>query len=124
MPSKKAPKAGLVKTDQAPEAGLSMEQVMSHPVVKEMGRKLDEMRQLVQGLPEAIGRAVAEAQRQQRVPRASGPPVPLRAENGGVEFHRKGKIIQNGEVVAKEGPTSLSRDLPATFYPPEKPKKA
>jgi len=122
--SEKKPRKGMVKADQAAAQGLSLEQVMAHPVVKAMNGKLEEMRQLVQGLPEAIGRAVAEAQRQKRPTIASGPPVPLRAENAGVEFHRKGKIVQNGEIVAKEGQTSLPQELPRMFYPPEKSTQA
>jgi hypothetical protein len=100
---KKGPKQDLVKHENA--KSLNLEQVMAHPVVQQMNKKLEEMRQLVQGLPEAIGRAVAEAQRAGRPRVVSGPPVALRPDNANVEFHRKGKIIQDGKEVAPEGPT-------------------
>lgn len=103
---KKGDKQELSKVKEAPPQGLTLEQVMAHPVVQQLNQKVDEMRQLVQGLPEAIGRAVAEAQRAGRsAPRASGPPVALRTNNENVEFHRKGRIVQDGKEVAPEGPT-------------------
>jgi hypothetical protein len=101
---KKDAKQELSKPQEAAQA-LTLEQVMAHPVVQALNRKVEEMRQLVQGLPEAIGRAVAEAQRAGRPRVVSGPPVALRPDNANVEFHRKGKIIQDGKEVAPEGPT-------------------
>jgi hypothetical protein len=102
---KKGDKKGLVKADEAASHAISLEQAMAHPVVQQMSKKLDEMRSLVQGLPEAIGRAVAEAQRAGKTIQASGPPVALRPANANVEFHRKGRIVQDGKEIAPEGPT-------------------
>lgn len=103
---KKDEKGALVQAKAGDQQAISLEQAMAHPVVQQMTKKLDEMRQIVEGLPEAIGRAVAEAQRAGRVaPRASGPPVSLRTDNANVEFHRKGRIVQDGKEVAPEGPT-------------------
>lgn len=102
--SDKKKKQDLVKVQEA--HGLTLEQAMAHPVVQQMNKKLEEMRQVIEGLPEAIGRAVAEAQRAGRgAPRASGPPVALRTDNANVEFHRKGRIVQDGKEVAPEGQT-------------------
>jgi hypothetical protein len=102
--TKKPKKQELAKVKET--QALSLEQALAHPVVQQMSKKLDEMRQLVQGLPEAIGRAVAEAQRASRpVSRISGPPVGLQPQNANVEFHRKGKIIQDGKEISPEGPT-------------------
>ena len=111
---KKNPKQELAQVKEA--QALSLEQALAHPVVQQMSKKLDEMRQLVQGLPEAIGRAVAEAQRAGARPRVlSGPPVALQPQNTNVEFHRKGRIVQDGKEIAKEGPTQgdFVKDLQA-----------
>lgn len=111
---KKGPKQALAQVKEAQT--LSLEQALAHPVVQQMSKKLEEMRQLVQGLPEAIGRAVAEAQRGSRtVPVAFGPPVVLQQSNVNVEFHKKGRIVQDGKEIAKEGPTQgdFVKDLQA-----------
>jgi hypothetical protein len=103
---KKGPKGDLVSVVLPGEKGLTLEQAMAHPVVQQMNKKLEEMRQVIEGLPEAIGRAVAEAQRSGRtVSRAFGPPVALKTDNANVEFHRKGRIVQDGKEVAPEGQT-------------------
>lgn len=110
--NKKDAKQSLVKAQES--QGLSLEQVMAHPAVIELNKKLEETRQLIAGLPEAIGRAVAEAQRASRIPaRASGPPVALAGSNADVEFHRKGRIVQDGKEIAPEGPTQVDfvRDI-------------
>jgi hypothetical protein len=111
---KKGDKKGLVKAEAAASA-ISLEQAMAHPVVQQMSKKLDEMRQLVQGLPEAIGRAVAEAQRAGKPIQASGPSIALRPAGTAVEFHRKGRIVQDGKEIASEGPTrgDFEEDLAA-----------
>ena len=48
--------------------GLTMEQVLQHPVVKEMSARLETLQRTMESLPELIGRAVAEAQKAKRVP--------------------------------------------------------
>jgi hypothetical protein len=98
-------KQELAKVDeQSKSGGLTLDQVMSHPAVQQLSQRLEETKQLLQSLPEAIGRAVAEAQRAGRVPLVSGPAVELRPSgNGSVEFHRKGRIIENGKEIVPEG---------------------
>lgn len=94
------------------ERGLTIEEVLKHPVVQQMNQKLEDMRALVAGLPEAIGRAVATAQNASRATLPSGPPVALKASNEGVQFLRKGRIVQNGKEIAPEGPTRGGKDHP------------
>lgn len=98
-------KQELAKAEEQPKAGgLTIAEVMAHPVVQEMNRKLEDMSNLLRTLPETIGRAVAEAQRSGRVPLVSGSAVELRPSgNGSVEFHRKGRIVENGQEVVPEG---------------------
>jgi len=105
---KKIGKKGLIHSKAGDQQALTLEQVMAHPVVQQLNQKLEETRQLLQGLPEAIGRAVAEAQRPNRLPQASGAPVVVRpfASTATVEFHRKGRIVQDGKEVAPAGQTS------------------
>jgi len=105
---KKGGKNELSRVKDAVPKGLTLEQVLEHPAVKQLNQKLEEARQIMAGLPEAIGRAVAEAQRAgkiQPIPLISGPAVQLKTNNENVEFHRKGRIVQNGQEVAPEGPT-------------------
>lgn len=126
-------KKDLSKVEEPPKTGgLTIAEVMAHPVVQEMNQKLENMSQLLQALPEAIGRAVAEAQRANRpgtVPLVSGPPVELKpfAAGGNVEFHRKGRIVENGQEVAPEGPTQgdYNQDIEDLRRkgPPKKSKK-
>lgn len=54
--SDKKKKQDLVKVQEA--HGLTLEQAMAHPVVQQMNKKLEEMRQVIEGLPEAIGKSV------------------------------------------------------------------
>lgn len=113
MSEKKSAKGNLSQIKRKPEErGLTMEEVLKHPVVQQMNKKLEDMRELVAGLPEAIGRAVAAAQRANGATLPSGPPVALKESNDGVEFHRKGKIIQQGKEIAPEGPTRGGKDHP------------
>lgn len=113
----KEKKQELSKVEEQPKpGGLTIAEVMAHPVVQEMNRKLESMTQLLQGLPEAIGRAVAEAQRvnSNKVPLVSGPAVELRPSGGSVEFHRKGRIVEDGKEIAPEGMTAqgtIDQDL-------------
>jgi len=115
----KEKKQELAKAEEQPKTGgLTIAEVMAHPVVQEMNRKLEDMGNLLRNLPEAIGRAVAEAQRtnSNRVPLVSGPAIELRpGGNGSVEFHRKGRIVEDGKEIVPEGmkaePGSLDRDL-------------
>jgi len=102
---KKKGKQELAKVQEEAIRSLTVEQVMKHPAVQQINKKFEEMQQLVQALPEAIGRAVAEAQRSKKLPIVSGPSVPLNFDNGNVEFYRKGRIVQDGKEVAPEGPT-------------------
>ncbi len=50
------------------EKGLTMDQVLKHPMVHKMHAEISQLRQLMEGLPEAIGRAMIAAQKAQRVP--------------------------------------------------------
>lgn len=93
----------VTPVDKGGQQQLSLEQVLSHPVVKQMHEKLEEMRALVAGLPEAVGRAVAAHQAAGRAQPRGFLPVTIKGDNEGVEFHRKGLILQSGQVVAKEG---------------------
>lgn len=105
---KKGGKNELSKVKDSKSGGLTLQEVLSHPAVVQLNQKLEEARKLMASLPEAIGRAVAQAQRDgkiQPIPLISGPAVQLKANNENVEFHRKGRIVQNGEEVAPEGPT-------------------
>lgn len=81
------------------ERGLSLtvEQVLAHPVVRELSSQLKAMKQVVDALPELIGRAVKEATRRPPVG-ASGPPVPLMRKNDGVEFHKGGKVVDPNKL--------------------------
>lgn len=114
----KEKKQELAKVEEQPKAGgLTIAEVLAHPVVQQMNQKLENMQQLLQALPEAIGRAVAEAQRANRpgtIP-LSGPLVELRPSgSGSVEFHRKGRIVENGKEIVPEGlmaEGSIDKDL-------------
>lgn len=88
--AKKKDERGLSR--QEPSRALTVEQVLAHPVVRELSTQLKAMKQVVDALPELIGRAVKEATRK-RPEGASGPPVPLMPSNKGVEFHKGGKIV-------------------------------
>lgn len=130
MSEKKKPgKGGLVQAKPAEQQALTLEQVMAHPVVQQLNQKLEETKQLLQGLPEAIGRAVAEAQRPNKLPQASGPPVAVRpfAPASKIEFHKKGRIVQDGKEIAPEGQTQrdFNEDLGdlASRKGPRKPKE-
>lgn len=107
---KKGGKNELSKVKDPMAQGLTMAELMSHPGVQQLNQKLEEARRIMAGLPEAIGRAVAEAQRAGKVqplPLVSGHAVQLRSTNDNVEFHRKGRIVQDGKEVAPEGPTQV-----------------
>ena len=114
----KEKKQELAKVEESPKTGgLTIAEVLAHPVVQQMNQKLESMQQLLQALPEAIGRAVAEAQRANRpgtIPLVSGPAVELRPSGGSVEFHRKGRIVENGKEIVPEGMAaegSIDKDL-------------
>jgi len=106
---KKDESRNLSKIERASdERGLTMEQVLAHPVVQQMTRRLEEMREIVQGLPEAIGRAVAQATK--RPPAgACGPPVPILNPKE-VEFHKGGKVIEDGKVIEYVPRTGKRKD--------------
>lgn len=57
--SKKKTKGSLVES-KAGQA-LTAEQILAHPVVRQMSTQLEQLRNLVQSLPEAVGRSVAAA---------------------------------------------------------------
>lgn len=63
---KKPKKDELIQQQPQP---MTTEMIMSHPVVKEMAARLENVQNLLKSLPEAIGRAVAEAS-------AIKPPMP------------------------------------------------
>lgn len=50
------------------EKGLTMAEALKHPMVRQMHTEITQLRKLVEGLPEAIGRAVAAAQEEKKVP--------------------------------------------------------
>lgn len=76
---------------------VSLERALKHPVVQHMAEKLEEMRRVVDGLPEAIGRAVSEAMRNRPPAGASGPGMPIQLDANAVEFHRGGKVNFQGK---------------------------
>jgi len=88
--AKKKDERGLAKHESS--KALTVEHVLAHPVVRELSAQLKAMKQVVDALPELIGRAVKEATRKPPAG-ASGPPVPLMSKNDGVEFHKGGKIV-------------------------------
>lgn len=45
----------------SPSTGLTVEQVMSHQMVVDMSKRLEDVKAMLSQLPEAVGRAVAEA---------------------------------------------------------------
>jgi hypothetical protein len=78
-----------------------VEQVMRHPVVVQMAQRLEAVESMLHALPEAIGRAVAQAMRKPPTG-ASGPPVPLFVPGHPtfpkeLEFRQGGKIVQDGK---------------------------
>lgn len=98
---KKSESKGLVKK----EAPMGMESVMNHPAVKDLRAQLSAVKQMLESLPEAIGKAVAAAQQQQtqaQVPAgANGPAMEMLAPKN-VEI-RKGSLNLDGtETKTKE----------------------
>ena len=87
---------------QVPAGALvPVEQVMRHPVVVEMAQRLQAVESMLHALPEAIGRAVAQAMKKPPTG-ASGPPVPLYVPGQptfpqDLQFHQGGKIVQDGK---------------------------
>lgn len=63
---KKKDEKGLIRKESD---AITAEMILQHPVVKEMAARLENVQKLLQHLPEAIGRAVAEAS-------APKPPMP------------------------------------------------
>lgn len=103
MAPKKDAKDELVPKDQE---DLELQQALGHPVVKHMANKLEEMRSMVEQLPEAIGRAVAASMAKAAAPPPppghSGAPVPLRrtGANPPVEFRPGGLVTLGGSEEA------------------------
>lgn len=78
-----------------------VEQVMKHPLVVQMAERLEAVESMLHALPEAIGRAVAQAMRKPPSG-ASGPPVPLFVPGQptfpkDLQFRQGGKIVQDGK---------------------------
>lgn len=96
------------ENEKTPGGGalVPIEQVMRHPAVVKMAERLEAMEGMLQQLPEAIGRAVAQAMR--KPPQgASGPPVPLFVPGTpsfpmDLQFHKGGKIQEDGKVFQLE----------------------
>lgn len=98
--------------------GLTVEQVLEHPAVQQMVAQLRTLKQAVDSLPEAVGRAVAEAA-QKQVYRGPAYPVtdllqdPKALGAGGLDLQ-----AQMGDAREKEG---LPREVPG---PPKKEDEA
>ncbi len=52
--------------DKPSETGLTMAEVLKHPMVQKMHTEITQLRKLMEGLPEAIGRAMIAAQEEAR----------------------------------------------------------
>lgn len=65
MADTKDEKRGLTERPEDSK-GLTMDEVLKHPVVQKMSAQLETLQQLLSNLPEAIGRAVTEAQEANR----------------------------------------------------------
>jgi hypothetical protein len=107
MLSKKKSQRDLIRKDQE-----LTQQILAHPVVREMATQLSTVKRMLEELPKLIGEAVAEATR--RPPEgASGPPVP-RIDVGSVEIHRHGlkvdgKEFTNDQMKKKEHEREISK---------------
>lgn len=92
---------------------ISVEMVLQHPVVKEMASRLENVQKLLQSLPEAIGRAVAEA---------SAPPPPKPAPAPGQPLSLvKPTPIECGVVIELHPQRMVTGGN--TFRLPDPPKK-
>ncbi len=56
------------KKNPKDEKGVTMAEVLQHPMVQKMHTEITQLRKLMEGLPEAIGRAVIAAQEEKKVP--------------------------------------------------------
>ena len=80
--------------EKKPEAekGVTMAQVLEHPMVQKMHAEITQLRQLMEGLPEAIGRAVIAAQEEQR---PKGIDVSNPELLTGTPFSKEKVVVQN-----------------------------
>lgn len=93
--------------------GLTMEQILEHPAVRAMSTRLQTLQQAVNGLPEAVGRAVAEATQKQTY---RGPAYPVTDPLQDPKLRDVGVDLkaQMGDAREKQG---LPREVPE---PPKK----
>jgi hypothetical protein len=106
---KKPKKKGSRALSRRQVKGLTVEQVLEHPVVQQMAVQLRTLKQAVDSLPEAVGRAVAEAS-QKQVYRGPAYPVTDLLKDpkalGGVGLDLQSQM---GDAREKEG---LPREVP------------
>lgn len=106
MAAKKEKSKKALAVRESQPTGLTMEQVMAHPEFMKVAAELREVKGLLVNLPEAIGRAVAEAGRASTV---SGPVMPLQgAEN--LEFHPQ-RMVADGETLELEKPGTAGEKM-------------
>ena len=112
--------------EEPAETGLTMAQVMKHPLVREMTTELKSIRRTLDALPEVIARAVAEAQKAKRVPGIDVTnPELLQGSNLG-QNQEAGPSL--GDAVVQNLQTHLADARDKEGYvprptPPSKPKK-
>lgn len=98
---KKDEEQGLARCEEQKLTPEQLEQIMAHPAIQELSARLDAVKQMLGTLPEAVGRAVAEALN--GPPEKSWhPPVPVASEFG------KGGPIE----ITKDGITAGGKTYP------------
>ncbi len=113
----KKPDEKPVKGD-GPEGqkGLTMNQVLQHPMVLKMHTEITQLRKLVEGLPEAIGRAMTAAQEARRVP---GIDIANPELLTGKPFSKEELVVQNLQAELDKAREDIGYIPPS----PPKPKK-
>ncbi len=97
------------------EKGLTMAEVLKHPMVKKMHTEITHLRQLMEGLPEAIGRAMTAAQEARRVP---GIDISNPELLTGKPFSEEKVVVQNLQAELDKARTDIGYVAP----PPPEPK--
>ncbi len=104
------------------ETGLTMAEVLEHPMVQKMHTEISQLRKLMEGIPEAIGRAMIAAQKEQRVP---GIDISNPELLTGTPFSKEKVVVQNLQQEldkARDDIGYVPMPLPTLKKPPE-PKK-
>jgi hypothetical protein len=98
--SKSKKKPGSELSIRQEPSSLTMEQVLAHPVVQQMNRQLEDLKSLVQALPEAIGRAVAAGSHQNLTQREDAVPMLDLSQDSEVVIGKEGVTIDGKEYPA------------------------